>query len=113
MIVICLFFFIKPFQLSAQTGSIEGIVRDKATNETLMGASVSIEGSVTGVITNAEGQFRIANLKPGTYRIKVTFVAYNSFVSDDVAVIANNAAILNVFLVSSSVNLSTVKVSAS
>lgn len=96
----------------AQTGSIEGFVRDKGTNEALPGASVSIEGTSTGISTDPEGHFRLLNLKAGTYKIKVSYIAYNSYVSEGIVVSADNVTIENVFLVSSSISLSTVNVSA-
>jgi len=102
-----------PKEIIAQTGSIEGVVRDKSTNETLVGASVSIEGTNIGVSTNADGQFKLSSLKAGAYKLKVSYIAFNPYVSDDIHVTNDNVTIANVFLVPASVNLAEVNVSAS
>ena len=64
-LIICLvfFLFVFPKAIFAQTGSVEGIVRDKSTNETLIGASVAIDGTNIGVSTDADGRFKLLNLK--------------------------------------------------
>jgi hypothetical protein len=56
--------------------SISGYVTDSQTGETLIGASVSIEGTRLGAITNKSGFFAINNIPPGKYNIVVSFVGY-------------------------------------
>lgn len=43
----------------AQKRTVSGIVRDKATNETLPGASVMEKGTKNGTITNVDGRFEL------------------------------------------------------
>lgn len=67
----------------AQRGSIEGLVADGETNESLEYASVAIfseadSGLVTGVITNHLGEFKIENLPQGDYYLKIQFIGYES-----------------------------------
>ncbi|MBN2807733.1 MAG: TonB-dependent receptor, partial [Prolixibacteraceae bacterium] len=45
-------------------------------NEALPGASVLLQGTSTGVISNAEGQFVLTNIPKGTYVLKVSFIGY-------------------------------------
>ncbi len=55
--------------------SISGYVKDSASNETVIGASVSIKGK-SKVITSNQYGFYSLTLEPGTYIISVSHVAY-------------------------------------
>lgn len=57
----------------ATSGAIQGVVRDKATGESLIGVTViatspALQGTQTA-ITDASGRFKINNLPPGTYLV--------------------------------------------
>lgn len=45
-------------------------------NEALPGASVILDGTSTGVISNSHGDFVLSGLKKGTYSLKVSFMGY-------------------------------------
>ncbi len=59
-----------------KNGQVEGTVKDVATGEVLPFASVSFLGTTNGTITNDKGFYSIGNIKPGSYKIKVTYVSY-------------------------------------
>ena len=59
----------------AQTGSIKGKVVDE-TNQSLPGASVSIDGTTIGSVTDAAGNYTITGVKPGNYTLSAKFVGY-------------------------------------
>ena len=59
----------------AQTGSISGTVTS-ADTEPLPGANILIEGTQIGATADAEGQYEISGLDPGTYTVVATFVGY-------------------------------------
>ena len=46
----------------SQTGSIQGVVIDKKTKETIIGANVVIAGTTIGKSTDLNGKFSIENL---------------------------------------------------
>ena len=54
---------------------VEGIVIDQETNAPLWGASVRIQGSQRGVLTDAKGIFLLADL-PASAKLSVSFVGY-------------------------------------
>ena len=56
-------------------GIISGQVTD-AERHTLPGATVQIEGLQTGVTADINGFYKLPNLKPGTYTLKVTYIGY-------------------------------------
>jgi TonB-dependent receptor len=82
----------------AQTGKISGKITDKKTNETLIGASVSLQGSTKGAATNVNGQFIISNLAPGTYTLVVKYIGYQTKSISDIAVTDSKVADVNIVL---------------
>ncbi len=56
-------------------GSIRGKITD-AEHQTLPGATIQIEDLHTGVVSDINGYYTLANLKPGTYKVKVSYVGY-------------------------------------
>ena len=59
----------------AQTGSIKGKVVDE-TNQPLPGASVSIDGTTLGSVTDASGNYAITGVKTGNYTLTAKFIGY-------------------------------------
>ncbi|OGU59854.1 MAG: hypothetical protein A2X64_04075 [Ignavibacteria bacterium GWF2_33_9] len=59
--------------------SISGFISDKSTGETLIGASVYINKTNYGAITNKSGYYTIANIPAGNYKIIITYLGYNKF----------------------------------
>jgi len=65
-------------RIDEKTGSIKGIVKDASTGEVLMGANVMLLEEAAGSATDTDGKYQIKNIKPGTYRIRVSFVGYEN-----------------------------------
>ncbi len=70
----------------SQNGTIGGVVKDAKNSETIIGANVYIQGTQVGSPTDIEGKFTIANVKPGTYNLVVSFVTYKTHIIPDVIV---------------------------
>ena len=62
----------------AQTGVIKGNIKDAITNETLIGATVAIQGTSIGTSTDFDGNFRIEKVKPGSYNLVISYISYDS-----------------------------------
>ncbi len=60
----------------SNTGIIQGKVSDAVTGESLVGATVLIQGTLTGTITNIDGVFELKNVAPGTYNVVVSYISY-------------------------------------
>ncbi len=60
---------------AAETGIIRGKVTD-SDHQTLPGASIQIEDLHTGVTSDMNGVYTLSNLKPGTYKMKISYVGY-------------------------------------
>lgn len=55
---------------------LSGVVRDKNTNETLIGASVSIKGKSIGVITDVDGKWELKFKEDFPVTIQVNYLGY-------------------------------------
>lgn len=62
--------------LSAQNGILSGQLKDKITHETIIGATVTIEGTSLGAITDFDGNFTLSNVPSGSHNIVVSYVGY-------------------------------------
>ncbi len=63
---------------AAATGKIVGTVTDKKSGDPIVGASVLIVGTKIGAMTDFDGNFRVQQVEPGEYTIKISAVGYQS-----------------------------------
>jgi len=93
-------------------GVVQGIVIDASSHETLVGATVVVEGTTAGITTNLDGSFTLIT-PVGNHELKVSYVGYQSKV---IKLTIKNGATYNVGkinLQSSSIGLQEVNVLAS
>ena len=58
------------------TGTITGTVKNSATQEALVGATIRVEGTKLGAYTNGKGEFTVKGIPPKSYTITVSSVGY-------------------------------------
>ncbi|HEX8386727.1 MAG TPA: TonB-dependent receptor [Rubricoccaceae bacterium] len=63
---------------AAQTGKIAGVITDATTGETLIGATVRVEGLSAGAATDIDGAYQIIGVRPGQYAVTVSYVGYQT-----------------------------------
>jgi len=89
---------ISVFAQAQTTGRIAGTVRD-ANGAVIVSAEVSVSSSATDeerkVTTNDQGNYSVALLPPGTYRVKVAANGFNSAVFDSVQVVITETTTVN------------------
>ena len=79
----------------AQTnGIIRGNIKDKNTQELIIGATIIIEGTTNGVSSDADGNYKLT-IPVGTYRIKVSYIGYIALVKENIIVTSGNDQIVN------------------
>lgn len=61
-----------------ESGTISGRIREASTGEALRGATVILEGTKKGAISDPKGNFVIKNVPAGTYSITVRYVGYET-----------------------------------
>jgi len=64
--------------VKAQTGVIKGTITDANTKETLIGATVALQGTTNGAVTDFDGNFRIEKVQPGSYNLVISYISYDS-----------------------------------
>lgn len=62
-----------PLIALAQTKTVQGVIFEEETGQPLPAATVSIDGTTRGVITDLDGSFEISGVKP-TDKLKIEFV---------------------------------------
>lgn len=78
-VLLTFFFFISiPLFANEATLVLQGRVFDGETYEPLAGATVQILEIAKGTFTDTKGRFRIANIKPSKYSIKVSYIGYQT-----------------------------------
>lgn len=97
--------------LSAQhTGIIRGTVKDKNTQEPLIGVAVGVVGSTVGTSTDLNGNYRITNVPVGYVNVKASLVGYVSETKFNISLSSGNDQVVNFELVESSQDLKEVEI---
>ena len=98
---------------SAQSGIVRGKVIDKVTNEPVGFASIAIEGTTLGTISDIDGKFEIKDVPSGLYNIQASFIGYDPVTLFEVQVTPSRPAYLDIEMKESVVELETVEIIAS
>ncbi|MBN1462358.1 MAG: TonB-dependent receptor [Paludibacteraceae bacterium] len=92
-----------------QTGVIIGSVKDKNTQAEIIGASILVEGTNLGTITDINGNYKLT-APVGTYTIRVSSVGYVSATKYNILLMSGYDQLLNFELVEDNVSLNDVVV---
>ena len=87
---------------SNSNGSVSGTVKDTA-GAVLQGAQVALQPTATTVASDAQGDFLISNIKPGTYTLTISYVGFNNSVTT-IVVNAGQATTVNATMIVNSAN---------
>ena len=104
--IICL--FVSGLYAQTTTGELQGVVLDEQTGDVMEGATVTIVGTYLGAYADAKGNFKISNIKPGEYTVRVTYISYAEKQLTGIEIIAGKSVQLTIKMVSSEATLGTV-----
>ncbi len=93
-------------------GSITGTIIDKTSKEPLMGATIQLEGTSIGTVTDLDGNFVILDINPGIYTINIKYISYTPVKLSNVTVTKGQRTVLNTEMVEASLALEGVTVIA-
>ncbi len=100
------------FDAQAQnTGTLTGTVKDKLTQEALIGVTIRLEGADLGTTTDVDGNFRIAGIPPKSYNVAASYIGFTPQTRYNVVMTTGNANQLNFELEPDSKTLGEVVVS--
>ena len=74
------FLLLSDALLSGTTGKLAGRVTDKSSGAALVGVNVIVEGTARGSATDANGDYFILQLSPGTYSVRFSMIGYQPLV---------------------------------
>ncbi len=112
-LVLISFFFSLAVSAQAQnSGTLSGYVTDEKTQEPLFGATILLEDSGLGTVTNELGFYEILNVPTKTYNVRASFVGYSSLTKYNIVVRSAGNSLVNFALSASSQNLEDVVVTA-
>ncbi len=78
LLFIIILFLSFNFIFSQNTGALNGRVIDFQTQQPLEGATIILEGTKLGTVTNNEGYFSIENISSKTYNVVASFLGYEA-----------------------------------
>lgn len=99
----------------AQNATIKGIISDRITEQTLIGAAVEVveqDKTLQGVISDENGRYIIESLSPGRYHLRVTYVGYEPVNIPNILVTSGKETIIDVSMEESINKLDEVVISA-
>ena len=94
----------------AQTGSIEGTVRNAQTAAPVGGARVIVVGTDLAATTNPDGYYRINDVPAGTHEVRAAIIGYTAVTVGNVSVAVGLPVTLNIQLQPSIIRLDEVVV---
>jgi outer membrane receptor protein involved in Fe transport len=103
--ILIIFLLLSSIFASAQKGIIRGKITDAETGESLIGATILIEGTTTGASADLDGNYSIENLGPGTYAIVCQFISYEAKKIEGIVIAPNQVIIQNFVMGSSAIDL--------
>lgn len=110
LVIFQFFLNMSLFVLAQQEATIKGLVTDVKTKEPLVGATVMIEGTTIGTVTDFDGIYRIEHIKPGNYTVRCSFISYETILKEKVIVAPGQTLEINFALKESTVEIEDVKV---
>jgi outer membrane receptor for ferrienterochelin and colicin len=109
-------FFLVIFSLNIASagiyGVLEGVVKDKETNEVLIGVNIVIVGTSMGAVTDINGYYQISNIKAGTYDLQFSIVGYKTVVHKGITIAPDLRTKINAFMTASNIELKEIEIIA-
>ncbi|WBX75507.1 carboxypeptidase-like regulatory domain-containing protein [Tenacibaculum ovolyticum] len=110
LVVIILQSFISVGQTQ---GEIYGKIIDAKTREIIPFVNVLVYGTSIGGASDENGAFKISNVPLGYNKLRVSFIGYETLISDEYLVTKDNSPFVTIVLKENSTNLKEVEVKAS
>ncbi|WP_028889665.1 TonB-dependent receptor [Tenacibaculum ovolyticum] len=110
LVVIILQSFISVGQTE---GEIYGKIIDAKTREIIPFVNVLVYGTSIGGASDENGAFKISNVPLGYNKLRVSFIGYETLISDEYLVTKDNSPFVTIVLKENSTNLKEVEVKAS
>jgi Carboxypeptidase regulatory-like domain len=97
------------------TQTIRGTVRDKETQGPLEGATMALfsgDSLIGGAFTDAEGRFKITQVRTGRYTLRTAYIGYEPATIPNIVVNSGKEVVLNISLTEAVITTETVEIIA-
>ncbi|MEC8839113.1 MAG: carboxypeptidase-like regulatory domain-containing protein, partial [Candidatus Neomarinimicrobiota bacterium] len=84
--------------LSAQTGSIRGVIKSAKNHTGLQGSNVLLLSTNIGSVSDSNGVYIIPNVSPGKYSVKANHIGYKKTTIKNIAVYSRQTTVINFML---------------
>jgi outer membrane receptor for ferrienterochelin and colicin len=105
LMVLMVMLFGIPLVFAGQTGKVTGRIVDSVTKEPVIGANVVVSGTYLGAAADENGEYIIANIPPGTYKLVVSSIGYVKTTIDKVVIRIDQTTHTDVTLTPQSVQI--------
>jgi hypothetical protein len=97
-LILVLFSYGLHAQSTEPTQTIRGVVVDKQSQSQIPGVNVVLLGTepVKGSVTDMEGRFKITEVKPGRYDLKISYIGYKEIIQSNVVVTVGKEVVLEI-----------------
>ena len=99
-----------PVFVLSQNATIKGRIVNAKTNQPIEFASIQIQGTTQGTISEEGGAFTFTAIKPGFVRLIVSFIGFETTVSPEIQVQGNQTSFVDIALPESSVQLQEISI---
>ena len=100
------------FTHAGTTGKLAGKVTIKDSGEPMIGANVIINDTNLGAATDADGNYYILQVPPGTYSVRFTMIGYQDLIMNNVRIQVDLTTTINASLSESVIGMNEVVVQA-
>ncbi len=110
-----LFFISITVMAQSPMQTIRGTIIDKQSQTTLPGVNISIINSnpLKGAVSDIDGKFKLLEINPGRYDLKISFIGYKEIVMPNIDVSAGKEIVLDIGMEENVSTLNEVEISAS
>ncbi len=74
------------FAYQQNQAALSGYIKDAKTGEPLIGATVQLEGTEIGAVTDINGFYQVKNISPRTYAIQASYIGYKTEVTYNIVI---------------------------
>ncbi|NQV14988.1 TonB-dependent receptor [bacterium] len=78
------------------TGKITGTVSNSENHAPIVGATIQLDGTNQGRISDKNGRFVILNVRPGTYDLKISFIGFKTMEIENIPVSVDLSSRVNI-----------------
>lgn len=112
MLLILLIFISSTYVWTGTTGKLAGKATDSQTKEALIGVNIVLEGTTLGASTEVNGNYVILNIPPGKYRVRVSYIGYQTVMMENVPISIDLTTTRDVELMETQIEMEAVVIEA-